>query len=113
MSSLTIPSPLVVDGLLYITSGYFQDKNRPVYAIKPGAAGDITLAEGESANDFIAWSLEKMGPYNTSPIVYRGLYFTLLDQGMVTCHDAKTGELVYNRTRFPAGSQLHGLALGL
>ncbi len=104
MSSLTIPSPLAVDDLLYITSGYFQDKNRPVYAIRPGARGDITLGEGETSNEFIKWSLEKMGPYNTSPIVYRGLYYTLLDQGMITCHDALTGELVYNRTRFPQGA---------
>jgi outer membrane protein assembly factor BamB len=104
MSSLTIPSPFVVGGLLYITSGYFQDKQRPVYAIKPGATGDITLGEGESANEFIKWSLDKMGPYNTSPIVYRGLYYTLLDQGMITCHDAQTGELVFNRTRFPQGA---------
>jgi outer membrane protein assembly factor BamB len=72
--------------------------------LKPGAAGDITLAPGETSNEFIQWSLEKMGPYNTSPIVYRGLYYTLLDQGMITCHDAKTGELVFNRTRFPQGA---------
>ena len=104
MSSLTIPSPFTADGLLYITSGYFQDKQRPVYAIAPGATGDITLGEGKTSNEFIKWSLEKFGPYNTSPIVYRGLYYTLLDQGMITCHDAKTGDLVYNRTRFPQGA---------
>jgi outer membrane protein assembly factor BamB len=105
MSNLTIPSPFAVDGLLYVTSGYFQDKNRPVYAVRPGAKGDITLADKETANEFIAWSLEKMGPYNTSPIVYGGYYYTLLDQGMLTCHDAKTGELVYDRTRFPQGAK--------
>jgi len=104
MSSLTIPSPFAVDGLLYITSGYFQDKNRPVFAVKPGAQGDITVGEGETSNEFVQWSLEKMGPYNTSPIVYRGLYYTLLDRGMMTCHDAKTGELIYDRTRFPQGA---------
>jgi outer membrane protein assembly factor BamB len=101
MSNLTIPSPFVIDGLLYITSGYFQDQKRPVFAIAPGARGDITLADGETSNSFIRWSLDKMGPYNTSPIVYRGLYYTLLDRGMITCHDAKTGELVYDRVRFP------------
>lgn len=104
MSVLTIPSPFVVDGLLYITSGYFQDNKRPVFAIKPGAMGDITLAEGETSNDYIKWSLQKMGPYNTSPIVYKGLYYTLLDRGMITCHDAVTGELVFDRTRFPQGA---------
>ena len=104
MSVLTIPSPFAVDGLLYITSGYFQDKKRPVYALRPGAAGDITLSEGETSNEHIAWSLEKMGPYNPSPIVYGGFYYTLLDRGMLTCHDAKTGELVFDRTRFPQGA---------
>ena len=37
-------------------------------------------------------------------IVYKGRYFTLLDRGMATCHDAETGELIYNRTRFPRGA---------
>lgn len=101
MSVLTIPSPFVVGDLLYVTSGYFQDDKRPVFAIKPGASGDITLGDDESANDYIAWSLQKMGPYNTSPIVYRGMYYTLLDRGMITCHNAETGELVFDRTRFP------------
>jgi len=105
MSVLTIPSPFVVDDLLYITSGYFQDNKRPVYAIKPGAKGDITLdSPGQSTNDFIAWSVQGMGPYNTTPIVYRGLYFTCLDRGMITCHDARSGQLVYNRKRFPQGA---------
>ncbi|REK13101.1 MAG: serine/threonine protein kinase [Planctomycetota bacterium] len=104
MSVLTIPSPFVVDDLLYITSGYFQDNKRPVFAVRPGARGDIALEQGETSNEAIAWSLEKMGPYNTSPIVYRGYYYTLLDRGMITCHDAKTGELVYDRTRFPQGA---------
>jgi outer membrane protein assembly factor BamB len=104
MSVLTIPSPFAADGLLYITSGYFQDKDRPVFAVRPGAKGDITLGDDQASNEFIAWSLQKMGPYNTSPIVYRGLYYTLLDRGMITCHDAQTGELVYDRTRFPQGA---------
>ena len=43
MSVLTIPSPFAAHGLLYITSGYFQDRRRPVWVIKQGAEGDITL----------------------------------------------------------------------
>ncbi len=104
MSVLTIPSPLAADGLLYITSGYFQDPKRPVFAVAPGAKGDITLAADQTSNDHIRWSLQRMGPYNTSPIVYRGRYFTLLDQGMATCHDAETGKLIHNRARFPKGA---------
>jgi hypothetical protein len=54
MSVLTIPSPFAVDNLLYITSGYFQDTKRPVFALRGGASGDITLGEGETSNQAIA-----------------------------------------------------------
>ena len=36
MSSITIPTPFARHGLLYVASGYIMDKNKPVYAIKPG-----------------------------------------------------------------------------
>ena len=101
MSVLTIPSPFAANGMMYITSGYFQDRRRPVWVIKPGARGDITLEEGERESDFVQWHNPKLGPYNTSPIVYGDYYYTLLDQGMMTCHNAQTGEEIYDRTRFP------------
>ncbi len=104
MSVLTIPSPFASKGLLYLTSGYFQDSKRPVFALKPGAKGDIALKDDETSNAFIKWSVQRMGPYNTSPIVYQDYYYTMLDRGMVTCHNARTGELVYNRKRFPQGA---------
>ncbi len=84
-----------------------------MYAVKPGARGDITLAGDETSNEFIAWSLKQMGPYNTSPIVYRGLYYTLLDRGMMTCHDAKTGELGLRSHALSAGGEFHVVAVGL
>ena len=104
MSHLTIPSPFAALGMLYITSGYIGDDHRPVYAIRPGASGDITLEEGEGSNEFVAWYLSKAGPYNPSPIIYRGLYYTLHDRGFLTCHDALTGELVYDRQRIDRGA---------
>ena len=103
MSSLTIPSPFAADGLLYITSGYFSDNPRPAYAIAPGASGDIGLAEGETSNEHIRWYQPLAGPYNPTPIVYRGLYYTLFDRGFLTAHDAKTGALVYDKQRFSGG----------
>lgn len=103
MSNLIIPSPFAVNDLLYVTSGYVGDSSRPVYAVKPGASGDITPKEGK-ASEFIAWSLPKAGPYNPSPIVVDGKYYTLLDLGFLTCHDAATGAPIYDRQRFPGGS---------
>ena len=103
MSNLVIPSPFVVDNLLYMTSGYFADPHRPVYAIKPGAKGDISLKDDEESNEYIQWYQPKGGPYNTTPLVYDG-YYLLLDQGMISTYDSKTGEKFYDRIRFPRGA---------
>lgn len=99
MSSITIMTPFTAHGLLYISSGYVGDQVRPVFAIKPGAKGDITLAKGETSGPFIAWYRPTDGPYNPSPIVYGDYYYTLLDRGFFTCHDAKTGKEMYGKVR--------------
>ena len=99
MSSIVIPTPFTQHGLLYLTSGYVGDQNRPVYAVKPGAKGDITLAKGETSSEFIAWYLPQAGPYNPTPVVYGDYYYTLLDRGFLTCHDARTGKEIYGKVR--------------
>lgn len=105
MSSITIPTPFDADGLLYVASGYVGDPNRPVYVVKPGASGDISLKPGETANAFVQWSLPQAAPYNPSPLVYKGIYFTLFDRGLATAHEATTGKLIYGPQRIdPASS---------
>ena len=42
------PEPFSKHGLVYISSGYPGGRPRPVYAIRPGATGDISLREGEN-----------------------------------------------------------------
>ena len=104
MSSITIPTPFAAFGLLYLSSGYLGDQDRPVFAIRPGASGDISLTAPESANDFVVWSQPQAAPYNPSPIVYGDYYYTLLDRGFFTCHDARTGEEIYARQRIDVGA---------
>lgn len=104
MSNLIIPSPFAAHGLLYLSSGYFADQKRPIWVIKPGARGDISLKEGEERNEFIQWHTPKGGPYNTSPLVHGDYYYTLLDRGMMSVNDATTGELLVDRERFPIGA---------
>jgi len=94
MSSIVIPTPFAADGLLYVTSGYVGDQTRPVFAIRPGASGGISPQDTR-----VAWHLPQAGPYNPSPIVYGGRYYTLLDRGFLTCHDAATGKEIYGRQR--------------
>jgi outer membrane protein assembly factor BamB len=104
MSSIAIPQPFAAHGLLYVSSGYVGDQKRPVFAIKPGASGDITLAEGAQSNDWIVWFLPQAGAYNPTPLVYGDHFYTLLDRGFFTMHDAKTGEMVYDKQRIERGA---------
>ena len=99
MSSIVIPTPFSTFDLLYVASGYVGDQVRPVYAIKPGAKGDISLKPGVTSSASIAWSLPQGGPYNPSPIVYGDHYYTLFDRGFFTCHDARTGKEIYTKVR--------------
>ena len=104
MTVNVVPTPFARDGLVYISSGYPGGLPRPVYAIRPGASGDISLNEGENANDFIVWYQPMLGTYNTSALVYDGHYYTLLDRGFLLNHDARTGREIYGRTRIKPGS---------
>lgn len=104
MSNLVIPSPFAAHGMLYISSGYFADQKRPIWVIKPGASGDISTDVDGPLNEFVQWHTPKGGPYNTSPLVHGDYYYTLLDRGMMSVNDAKTGELFVDRERFPVGA---------
>ena len=118
MSLLTTPSPFTSHGLVYISSGYPGGALRPVYAIQPGAAGDISvyqevasgLQEGfpgtrsYSQDDHVVWSYPLLGTYNTTALVYGDTYYTLLDRGFLTAHDATTGEEIYGRQRLEIGN---------
>jgi outer membrane protein assembly factor BamB len=105
MSSIAIPTPFAKHGLLFISSGYVGDAVRPVWAVKPGAKGDITLPKGETSSAFIAWYNGTAGPYNPSPLVYGDYYYTLMDRGFLTCHEAKTGKEIYGKQRLDQASQ--------
>jgi outer membrane protein assembly factor BamB len=99
MSIISIPTPSANADFLFVSSGYILDRLKPVYAIKPGASGDITLGAKETSNEFIAWCNKSAGPYHPSPLVYEGRIYVLLDKGFLTCHDAKTGKEIYGRQR--------------
>ena len=118
MSGLTIPTPFAKHGLLYISSGYPGGGLRPVYVVKPGASGDISLWSEDdmrtglssgfpgtrASSDDVAWAYPLLGTYNTSALVYGDYYYTLLDRGFLVAHDARTGEEVYGRKRLEIGN---------
>lgn len=102
MTGNVVPTPFSRHGMVYISSGYPGAQVRPVYAVKPGAYGDISLKPGETANEYVAWFQPRLGTYQTSALVYGEYFYTLLDRGLLLCHDAKTGKEIYGRQRIGA-----------
>jgi outer membrane protein assembly factor BamB len=100
-AEITVPTPIFGHGLIYITSGYRPIQ--PIYAVRPGATGDITLKEKATTNDSIAWSQSKKGPYMPTPIIYGDYFYTCANDGIVTCYDAKTGKQQYRERIGGAG----------
>jgi outer membrane protein assembly factor BamB len=92
-SEVTTPTPIVAHDLIYVTSGYRPIQ--PIYAIRVGATGDITLKDGKESSEFIAWSKTRGGPYMPTPVVYGDLLYTCSNQGVLTAYNAKTGERIY------------------
>lgn len=103
MSSITIATPYEHNGLLYVSSGYVLDTKKPLYAIRPGAVGDISLNEGETSNEFIAWSHSKAGPYNPSTLILDNRLYGLYDMGLVRCLQANDGKELFGLQRLPNG----------
>ena len=60
-SEIAIPTPIAGPGFIIVTNGYRGVQ--PIFAIKPGATGDITLKAEQTKSDFIAWSTQGGGPY--------------------------------------------------
>ncbi len=90
---IPVPTPIAAHGLIYITNAH--GKMSPIYAIRPMAEGDITLKEGETANQHIAWSYGRDGGYMQTPIVYGDLLYVCRDNGILSVYDAKTGQRHY------------------
>jgi outer membrane protein assembly factor BamB len=98
-SEVTVGTPVAGDGVVYVTGGY--PPVRPLYAIKPDAAGEISLTKEKPSSEAIAWSNTE-GTYIPTPLYYDGLLYTCGNNGVVTAYDGATGERVY-RARVGGG----------
>jgi len=100
MAATPIPTPFAYEGLLYINGG----RGRPLFAIRPGATGDISLKEGETANEYVVWSQPRGGTYLPSSVAYQGFVYTLTETGILNRYDAKTGKQTYKTRIDPAAT---------
>lgn len=99
-SGLVSLMPLSKHGLLYVGAGYHYG---PLYAIRPGAEGDISLAKGASSNESIAWTQKRGSSIHPCYLISENRLYVLFDAGLLTCFDAKTGETIFPRNRLRTG----------
>jgi outer membrane protein assembly factor BamB len=90
VKSNAIPSPVANQEMVYISAGF---PAKIVMAIRMGAAGDLT--------DSVVWQYAKGTAYVPSPILYGDYLYLTTDRGILTCLDAKTGEVKYEGGRIP------------
>ena len=101
-SQVVIPTPIAGNDVVYVSGGY--QPVRPIYAIRPGGTGDLSLPTGKTSNDNILWSVDRDGPYIPTPLLYRGVLYSLNNNGVLNTFDALTGERMYRGRVGPGGA---------
>jgi outer membrane protein assembly factor BamB len=97
-SKITAPTPVFSNNLIVVASG--RRPEAPIFVIRAGAAGDISLTKDQSSNNHVAWSKQQRGSYMPTPLIYGDYLYVLGNAGLFDCYDLKTGAEVY-RQRIP------------
>jgi len=78
-----VPRPVFGHGLVFVCSGY----NKPfLYAVRPDGSGDVTQSH-------MAWKIERGAPLNPSPLLVGEELYIVSDNGIISCLNAKTGDV--------------------
>jgi outer membrane protein assembly factor BamB len=80
----TVSSPLLVDGLIFGTTG-------------SGGGGNYVVAMRPGPTPEIAYEIKKEAPYVPTPVANGELLFLWSDKGIVTCINAGTGKQVWQK----------------
>src|SRR5688572_19748694 len=92
LESNAVPSAVVSNDLVVVTSGY---PAKIALALKAGGTGDVT------GTPRLVWSYNKGTAYVPSPILYGQYIYLMTDRGLLTCLDAMTGKVQYEGARVP------------
>ncbi len=78
-----VPRPVYGHGLVYIATGFQQPT---LIAVRPDGSGDVTPTH-------VAWTLRRGAPLTPSPLLVGDELYVVTDAGILSCLDAKSGEL--------------------
>ncbi len=80
-----VPRPVFGHGLVFASSGYDRAK---LYAVRPGGRGDVTESH-------VVWTHDRAVPKNASFLLVGDHLYTVADNGITTCLDARTGDVLW------------------
>jgi outer membrane protein assembly factor BamB len=87
-----ISSPVIADGMIYVPT-----RKKPLQVFRLGGIGDIT------ESNFL-WKWEGRGAPDVPSPLCNGKYFYMVDdKGLITCLDAKTGDVIWGPERTSEG----------
>ncbi len=85
-----IPAPVQLNDTVLVMSGHREPK---LMSIRLGREGDLT------GTDAVLWSHTRGTAYTPSPVLHENKYYTLSDNGTLSCFNATTGEPYYQQQR--------------
>lgn len=98
-----IPQPVQHNDTVLVMSGFRDPK---LMAIRLGKEGDLT------GTDAVLWSQTRGLSYTPSPVLHENKFYTLTDNGMLSCFNATTGEPYYHQQRLPQADNFKASPVG-
>lgn len=100
-----IPIPIHANGIAYLMSGY---RGQMLQAVRlAGANGDL------QGSDHVVWQHTRSTSYVPSATLHNGrLYFLRGNTAVLSCLDAKTGDVLYEGRRLPGLRQVYSSPIG-
>jgi outer membrane protein assembly factor BamB len=92
---IPVPTPVFRRDLVFITNAH--GSAAPIFAVRTGANGDISLETGAATSAHIAWSQPREGAYMQTPVVYGDLLYVCRDNGVLSVYEAETGQRLYQQ----------------
>lgn len=88
----TIAGPTAGDGMVIVVASGFQNRGYTV-GVELGGKGDITATHKR-------WTSTKFSSDCPTPVIYQGLLYSVRDDGMASCLDARTGDVFWQERLF-------------
>ena len=100
-SQITAPTPIFSQDLIVVASG--RRPEAPIFVIRAGASGDITLPKESTSSKDIVWSRQQRGSYMPTPLIYGDKLYVLGNQGVFDCYELRSGKELYRQRIEHAG----------